>query len=139
MFILFIDVYKIIYNFFLFILFIDVYKIIWIVVIGLQVGFHSAMKHENSVSNVVWLSLSCENLRASYIVFLFVNNKNTNFIKENKHVVSASIVCWKPWQSLWKFSSRWKPSTTSDLLLNSPERSPWFLPRYEGRETCFIS
>ena len=57
------------------------------------------MKHENGMSNVVWLSPSCDNLQyihASYIVFLFVNNENNNFIKEIKHVVCASIACWKP-------------------------------------------
>ena len=31
-------------------------------------------------------------------------------IKERKHVFLASIACWKPRQSLWEFSSRWKPS-----------------------------
>ena len=33
------------------------------VMIGQQVCFHSAMKHENDMSNVVWLSPSCENLQ----------------------------------------------------------------------------
>ena len=33
------------------------------ILICLQVCFHSAMKHENGVSNVVWLSQSCENLQ----------------------------------------------------------------------------
>ena len=33
------------------------------VLIGLQVCFHSAMKHENGVSNLVWLSQSFENLQ----------------------------------------------------------------------------
>ena len=76
-------------------------------------------------------------------VFLFVNNENNNFIKEIKHVVRSSIACWKPRQSLWEFSSRWKPSTASrvftDLFSNSPKRSPRFLPHFEGTETCFIS
>ena len=61
------------------------------------------MNHENDVSKVVWLSSSCQNLqyaRALYIVFLFVNTEDNNFIKEIKHVVRASIVCWKPRQSL---------------------------------------
>ena len=52
---------------------------------------------------------------ASYIVFLFVNNENNDFIKEIKDVLRASIACWKPWQSLWEFSSKWKPSTASRL------------------------
>ena len=83
-------------------------------------------------------------IRASYnffTVFLFVNNKNNNFIKEIKHVFHASIACWKPRQSLWEFSSRWKPSISSrvftDLLSNSPKRSPRFSPGYEGTENMF--
>ena len=60
----------------------------------------------------------------SYIVFiLFVNNRNIMKI------------------SLWEFSSRWKPSTASqvftDPLLNSPKYSPWFSPGYEGMENMF--
>ena len=39
-------------------------------------------------------------VRASHIVFLFVNNEN-NFIKEIKHVVRASIARWKLRQSLF--------------------------------------
>ena len=57
------------------------------------------------------------------------------------HVVRASIACWKPWQSLWEFSSRWKPSTASgvftDLLSNSPKCSPQFSPGFEGTENMF--
>ena len=48
---------------------------------------------------MVWLSPT------SYIVFLFVNTENNNFIKEIKHV-RTSIACWKPRQSLWEFTSR---------------------------------
>ena len=69
----------------------------------------------------------------SYIVFLFVNNENDNFIKEIKHLFCASIACWRPRQSLWEFSSRWK----TDLLSNSSKFSPWFSPGYEGTETMF--
>ena len=112
------------------------------VLIGLQVCFHSAMKHENDVSQCGWLSPSCENLRASYILFLFVETENSNFIKEIKHVVRASIAWWRPRQSLWEFSSRWKPSTAfrvfTDQLSNSPKRSPRFSPGYEeGTEYMF--
>ena len=32
-------------------------------------------------------------ISALYIVFLFVNTENNNFIKEIKHVVRASITC----------------------------------------------
>ena len=78
----------------------------------------------------------------SYIVFLFVNNENNNFIKEIKHV-RVSIACWKSQQSLWEFSNRWNPSTASrvftDLLSNPPKHSPQFSPGYEARKTCFIS
>ena len=80
-------------------------------------------------------------VRASYIVFLFDNNKNNNFIKEIKHVVRASIACWKPRQCLWEFPSRWKRSTASwvytKLLSNSPKCSPGFSPGYEGTENMF--
>ena len=80
-------------------------------------------------------------LHALYIIFLFVNNENNNFLKEIKHVVCASIACWKPWQSLLEFSSRWKPLTASwvstDLLSNPPKRSPRFSPDYEGMENMF--
>ena len=76
-------------------------------------------------------------VRASYIVFLFVNYENNNFIKEIKHVVRAFIACWKPRQSLWKFSSRWKSRVFTDLLSNSPKRSPRFSPAYEDTENMF--
>ena len=114
--------------------------------IGLQVCFNSAMKHENGVSKVVWLSPSCENLQYALRILSFSLLRLKiiniiNFIKEIKHVVRASIVCWKPRQSLWEFSSRWKLSTASwvftDLLSNSPKRSPWFSPGYEGTENMF--
>ena len=62
----------------------------------------------------------------SYIVFLFVNNENYNFIKELKLVFRAFIAWWKPRQSLWKFSSRWKLSTASRVFT---ERLIW-TPRY---------
>ena len=46
-----------------------------------------------------------------------------------------------PRQSLWEFSSRWKPSNPSrvftDLLTNSPKRSPRFSPGFEGTENMF--
>ena len=52
---------------------------------------------------------------ATYIVFLFVKSENIIFIKEAKHV-RAFITWWKPFQSLWKFSSRWKLSTASRVF-----------------------
>ena len=42
---------------------------------------------------------------------------------------------WKPRQSLWEFSSRWKPET--HLLSYSPKRSPRLSPDYEGTENMF--
>ena len=104
--------------------------------------FHSAMKHENGVSNVVWLFPICENLQyVLRISSLSLLTMKKNFIKEIKHIVRASIVCWKPRQSLWEFSSRWKPSTASwaftDLLSNSPKHSPRFSPGYKGTENMF--
>ena len=121
--------------------------------IGQQVCFHSVNKHKNDVSNmafsvsklweftVSWKKLKYTYIRASYIVFLFVKAKNNNFIKEIKHVIRSFIAWWKPLQSLWEFSSSWKPSTASrvfiDLLSNSLKRSPWFSPDYEGKENMF--
>ena len=59
------------------------------------VCFHSAMKHENGVSNVVRLSPSSGNLQYAIRLSSFssVNNENDNFIKEIKHVVRSSIAC----------------------------------------------
>ena len=61
------------------------------------------MKHENDVSNAVWLSPSCENLqfhkwikehiRAWYIVF--VKTENNNFIKEINYVLRGEKNMWK--------------------------------------------
>ena len=99
------------------------------VLIGQQVCFHSAMKHENDVT--IWLTVSEIwefTVRTSYIVFLFVKTENDNFIKEIKHVVRASIACWKPRQS--STASR----VFTDLLSNSPKRSPQFSSGYEGTE-----
>ena len=60
--------------------------------IGLQVSFHSAMKHGNDVSNmagclqVVKIYSFMREIKiyihASYIVFLSVKSENKNFIKE---------------------------------------------------------
>ena len=103
------------------------------VLIGLQVCFHSAMKHENGMSNVVCLS---QRIYSTHFV-----NRPSFFLLTMKHVFHAFIACWKPWQSLWEFSSRWKPSTASrvftDLLSNSPKHSPRFSPCYEGTENMF--
>ena len=64
------------------------------VLIGLQVCFHSAIKHENDVNDMI----GCLRVlriysfmkeiklykRVSYIVFLFVKTGNNSFIKKNK-------------------------------------------------------
>ena len=78
------------------------------VLIGLQVCFHSAMKQENDVSNIVGCLQAVRiysfmkeikvYIRASYIIFLFVKTEY-NFIKEIKHVLDAFIDWWKPRQS----------------------------------------
>ena len=120
------------------------YKIIWIVR-----GFLLVYKcvfialWSTKMAWAMWLTASelWEFIvSASYIVFLFVKTKN-NFIKEIKHVFRAFIACWKPRQSLWEFSSRWKHSTASrvitDLLSNSPKRTPWFSAGYEGTKKMF--
>ena len=121
------------------------------VLIGPQVCFHSAMKHGNDVSNMVysvsklwevtvsWKKLKYTYIRALYIVFLFVKTENNNFVKEIKHVIHSFIASWwKPWQSLWEFSSRWNASRFfTDLLLNSPKCLPQFSQSYEVTENTF--
>ena len=72
--------------------------------IGLQVCFHSAMKHENDVSNVVDCLQVVRIYRfkkkikvqtcASYTVFLFVKSEN-NIIKEIKHVLFYSSLYYQ--------------------------------------------
>ena len=57
------------------------------VLIGIQVCFHRAMKHENDVSNWLPLYPSCEKLQfhernLSIHIYLFVKTKNNNSIKE---------------------------------------------------------
>ena len=115
------------------------YKIIWTLCMLWLVCecFHSSMKHGNDMSNMV----GCyENLqfreRNKTMAFLFVKTEINNFITRNKTCSPCLIALWKPWQSLWEFSSRWKCSTASwvftDLLLNSPKCSPWFLLGYKG-------
>ena len=66
------------------------------VLIGLlEVCFHSAMKHESGVSNVVWLSPSCENLKYALrkSSFSLLMLKIIILIKEIKHVFCVSIAC----------------------------------------------
>ena len=121
------------------------YKIIWIVrAFWLVNKCVFIALWSTKMAWTIWLTVSELwefTVRALYIVFLFVNNENNNFIIEIKHVVRTSIAWWKPLQSRWKFSSRWKPSTMSrvltDLHSNSPKRSPWFSPGYEGTENMF--
>ena len=122
------------------------------VLIVLQVCFHSAMKHENDVSNVIgclqivriysFMKEIKVYIRASYIVFLFVKIKN-NFIKEIKHVLRAFIALWKPRQSLWELLSRWKASTaslsSSICFLILPNVRLGFHQAMKEWRTCFIS
>ena len=89
------------------------------VLIGLQVCFHSAMKHENGMSNVVCQSQSCENLQYAPCILSFsFNNKKLVRILEQVKPLTASRVF-------------------TDLLSNSPKRSPRFSPSYEGTENMF--
>ena len=70
----------------------------------------------------MWLTVSKLwefTVRASYIIFLFIKTENNNFINEIKHVVRASIACWKSRQT------------------NSPKHSPQFSPGFEGTENMF--
>ena len=103
------------------------------------------MKHEHDVSNMVgclqvvriysFMKEIKVYIRASYISFLFVKTENNNFIKEIKHVLRAFIAWWKPRHSLWEFSTASQVFT--DLLSNSPKRSPRFSPGYKGTENIF--
>ena len=52
-------------------------------------------------------------IRASYIVFLLLPTDEKKIIKVINHVLFVSIAWWKPRQSLWEFSSGWKPSTST--------------------------
>ena len=121
------------------------------VLIGQRVCFHSAMNYENDVSNMVgclqvvkiWNFTKETKLykRASEIVFLFVMMQNNNLIKEIQHVLRAFIAWWKPLQSVWEFSTRWKPLTASrvftDLLSNFLKCSRRFSTAYEDTENMF--
>ena len=99
----------------------------------------------DSVSKLWEFTVSWKNLKYTdthcMTVFLFIKTENDNFLEEMKQVIHAFIAWWKPPQSLWEFSSRWKPTTASrvftNLLSNSPKRSPWFSPGYESTENMF--
>ena len=94
------------------------------VLICLQVCFRSDMKHKNDASNMVGnlqvvriYSFMKEikvyiHVHASYIIFFFVTKRN-NFII----LVICAFLAWlKPLQSLWKFLSRWKLLTASQVV-----------------------
>ena len=109
------------------------YKIIWIVrAFWLVYKWYEARKWREQYG---WLFFQVVRIysfmneikvciRASYIVFLNVKTENINFIKEIKHVFRAFIAWWKPRQSLWKFSSRWKILNASRVVADL--RSPRF-------------
>ena len=112
------------------------------VLIGLQVCFHSAMKHENDVSNVVdclrvvriysFMKEVKVYIRASYTVFFFITQKIILLKKFIKHVLRAFIAWWKPRQCL-------RRGENPRLLSNSPRLSPRFHQAVKARRTCFIS
>ena len=124
-------------------------KIIWIVhALWLVYKYvFIALKHENDVSNMfgsvskLWEFNYCfmkeikVYIHASYIFFRFVKMGNNNFTKEIKHVLRVFIAWWKPWQSLWEFSTASRVFT--DLLSNSPKRLPQCSPGYEGTQIMF--
>ena len=96
------------------------------------------MKHGNVVRNMVFCLQVVQNLQfhernktlcVLYVIFLFVETKNDIFIKEIKYVQHAFIALWKPLQSMWEFSSRWKPSTVSLFFTHLLSNSPKCLPR----------
>ena len=108
------------------------------VLIGLQVCFHSAMKHENGASYVVWLPPSCENLQYALRILSFsllimkiiISEKNktccpclhnllktsAKFVRIHEQVITDQII---------------------DLLSNSPKRLPRFSPGNEGTKNMF--
>ena len=74
----------------------------WIL-IGIQVCFHSAMKHENYVSDMA-SCLQVLRIYSTLFVYLSFKTENYDFIKEIKYVVRASIACWnlgKVWVNSW--------------------------------------
>ena len=98
-----------------------------------------------SISKLREFTVSCKNLKNAYALrisfFSFLRRKIIILLKKIEHCLCAFIAWWKPRQYLWEFSSRWKPSTESriftDLLSNSPKRSPRFSSGYEGTEKMF--
>ena len=118
------------------------------ILIGQLVCFHSTMKHENEVSNmigclqVVRIYSSMNEIKvyihASYIIFLFVKTKTNN---KTCSPILYSLV--KTSTKLVRILEQVKTidcvSDFTYLLLNSPERSPRFSPGYEGMEKMLIS
>ena len=80
-------------------------------------------------------------IRASYIVFLFAKTQNNNFIKEIKHFLCAFVARRNSWQSLWEFSSRWKPQLRLGFFLICSQNLPTvhldFHQTMNARRTCF--
>ena len=101
------------------------------------------MKHENYVSSMV----SCLQVLRIYCTrFVYrLSLENNNSIKEIKNVVRASIACWKTRQSLWEFSSRWKPRLRLGFSLICSRILPnvllWFSPRLwrHGKHVLFLN
>ena len=88
------------------------------VLIGLQVCFHSTMKHENDVSNMV----GCLQAVRFY-----------SFMKEIKvYIYALRISSFSSFrlESLWELTIKW----CTDLLSNSPKCSLRVSPGYEGTE-----
>ena len=106
------------------------------------------MKYENDMSNMVGSDLqvvrSYSFMEKMCIVFLLIKMENNSFIKKKKTFFPClhSLVTNKA--KVWDNSRAGeKPSTASwiftDLLSNSPKRSPRFSPGCEGTENLFIS
>ena len=68
---------------------------------GLKVYFHSAMKHENDVSNVVWLSPSCDNLQYALRILSF-----SKFLRLKIIIYKWNKICCPCIHSLLKTSAK---------------------------------
>ena len=119
--------------------------------IGLQVCFHIAMKHENDLSNVVG-SLQVLRIysfmkeikvytRALYNVFLFAETENNNLIKEITYVLRAVIAglvktSAKFVRILQQLKAPGSSLICSQILTNV---HLCFHQTRKARRTCFIS
>ena len=97
------------------------------VLIGQQACFHSAMKHENDVRKMV----GCLK-----VIRIYSFMKEIKVYPRASYISSFSLLRRKIiilFPCIYSLASR----VFTDLLLNSPKRSPQFSPGYEGTENMF--